>query len=84
MNKMKRILALLLALAMVAALCACGSQKAAESQTETSESGETTSTDETAQASGTRTITDSLGREVELPETVETIVPLGNTPRMIT
>ena len=84
MNKMKRILALLLALAMVAALCACGSQKAAESQTETSQAGETTTTDETTQASGMRTITDSLGREVELPETVETIVPLGNTPRMIT
>lgn len=83
MNKMKRILALLLALAMVAALCACGSQKAAESQTETSQAGETT-TDEATQASGMRTITDSLGREVELPETVETIVPLGNTPRMIT
>lgn len=32
----------------------------------------------------TRTITDSLGRVVEIPATVETIVPLGNTPRMIT
>ncbi|HAA09540.1 MAG: ABC transporter substrate-binding protein [Syntrophomonadaceae bacterium] len=34
--------------------------------------------------SGTRTIIDSLGREVEIPATVEKIVPLGNTPRMIT
>lgn len=33
---------------------------------------------------GTRTITDSLGRQVEIPATAERIVPLGNTPRMIT
>ncbi|NLA12298.1 MAG: ABC transporter substrate-binding protein [Firmicutes bacterium] len=32
----------------------------------------------------TRTITDMLGREVEIPEKVETIVPLANAPRMIT
>ncbi|NMD43653.1 MAG: ABC transporter substrate-binding protein [Firmicutes bacterium] len=32
----------------------------------------------------TRTITDMLGREVEIPIKVETIVPLANTPRMIT
>ncbi|MGB4609823.1 MAG: ABC transporter substrate-binding protein [Saccharofermentanales bacterium] len=32
----------------------------------------------------TRTITDSAGREVEIPNEVKTIVPLGNTPRMIT
>lgn len=31
----------------------------------------------------TRTITDMVGREVEIPATVETIVPLGNAPRMI-
>ena len=30
-----------------------------------------------------RTITDGVGRTVEIPATVETIVPLGNTPRMI-
>jgi iron complex transport system substrate-binding protein len=33
---------------------------------------------------GTRVITDGVGREVEIPTTVERIVPLGNTPRMIT
>ncbi|SEA81915.1 iron complex transport system substrate-binding protein [Eubacterium aggregans] len=32
----------------------------------------------------TRTVTDALGRSVEIPVTVERIVPLGNTPRMIT
>ena len=31
----------------------------------------------------TRLIVDGLGREVEIPVTVERIVPLGNTPRMI-
>jgi len=34
--------------------------------------------------SGTRTITDSVGRTVEILVKVEKIVPLGNTPRMIT
>lgn len=33
--------------------------------------------------SATRTITDSAGRTVEIPLTVEKIVPLGNTPRMV-
>lgn len=32
----------------------------------------------------TRTITDMVGRVVEIPAKVETIVPLANTPRMIT
>ena len=31
----------------------------------------------------TKTITDALGREVTVPATVEKIIPLGNTPRMI-
>lgn len=31
-----------------------------------------------------RTITDALGREVEIPAVVERIVPLGNAPRMCT
>lgn len=33
--------------------------------------------------SDTRVVTDALGREVEIPAEVKTIVPLGNTPRMI-
>ena len=32
---------------------------------------------------GTRVIVDALGREVTIPATVTSIVPLGNTPRMI-
>jgi len=31
----------------------------------------------------TRTVVDALGREVDIPLTVERIVPLGNAPRMI-
>lgn len=34
-------------------------------------------------ASETRTVTDSVGRTVEIPGTIEKIVALGNTPRMI-
>jgi iron complex transport system substrate-binding protein len=36
-----------------------------------------------AEASGTRTITDALGRVVEIPAKIERIVPLANTPRML-
>jgi iron complex transport system substrate-binding protein len=39
---------------------------------------------ETGTPAATQTITDSVGREVEVPSAVERIVPLGNTPRMIT
>ena len=46
-----------------------------------------TNTQEGAPASngsaGTRIVTDALGREVELPSVIDSIVPLGNTPRMI-
>ena len=38
--------------------------------------------EETVQEINTRVIVDALGREVALPERVERIVPLGNTPRM--
>lgn len=37
-----------------------------------------------ATETSTRIVTDQLGREVEIPTTVERIVPLGNAPRMIT
>lgn len=37
----------------------------------------------TESAGDTRTITDGTGRAVEIPTEVETIVPLGNAPRMI-
>jgi iron complex transport system substrate-binding protein len=37
-----------------------------------------------ASSSGTRTVVDQVGRTVEIPTNVDKIVPLGNTPRMIT
>ena len=37
---------------------------------------------ETAPEAGGRVISDALGREVSVPETVESIVVLGNAPRM--
>lgn len=41
-------------------------------------------TDTNDENKDTRIIVDALGREVEIPAKVEKIVPLGNTPRMIT
>jgi iron complex transport system substrate-binding protein len=52
----------------------CGTTEEADAQSSIAKEG----TD-----SGTRTITDSLGRSVEIPAVIERIVPLANTPRMI-
>ena len=68
----KRIIAMIMALTMVFALLGC------------SKSESDSNTAETPAAPATRVITDALGREVEIPAEVKTIVPLGNTPRMIT
>ncbi len=65
---MKKLLALLSVMGLVILLCACGGQDSGD----TSENGDI------------RTITDAVGRTVEIPTEVEGIVPLGNTPRMIT
>ena len=73
----KKLSSLLLAMALILALLTgCSSGKSAPS-TEPSASAAST-------AVTTRTITDMVGRMVEIPATVEKIVPLGNTPRMIT
>lgn len=72
MKRMKQALLCLLALA--AALAAGCSRDGG-----TSGAGGT----DAPAAEETRTITDMLGRQVEIPAVVETIVPLGNTPRMI-
>lgn len=74
---MKKISALLLAMTLVLALFSGCSSKAGTASVEPSTSPEQT-------AASTRTITDMVGRTVEIPSTVEKIVPLGNTPRMIT
>ncbi len=65
---MKKIAASILIFALAAGLFS-GCEKGATTETVQKE---------------TRIITDSLGREVEVPKVVETFVPLGNTPRMIT
>lgn len=71
---LKKAIALLLALAMVFALAACGKQQDANDKTD--DSADTTEPT-------TRVITDALGRQIEIPAEVKKIVPLGNTPRMI-
>lgn len=68
MKILKRAAAFIIAAATALSLGACG----------------TAPVQETPNGSDTRTITDALGREVTIPESVEKIVPLGNTPRMIT
>ncbi len=65
----------LFVLLIVFVVSGCSSHQKAET---------TIAEDQASQSSGVRTITDSLGRVVEIPETVDKIIPLGNTPRMIT
>ena len=67
---MKKIIGLVLVLALlVGVLAGCGEQSA-ETPVE--------------EASDTRVVVDALGREVRVPAVVDAIVPLGNAPRMIT
>lgn len=78
--KRKTTIGLLLVLALVLALFAgCGAEGGGAA------SPSAVPAAETADASaGTRTVTDMTGRTVEIPAVVNTVVPLGNTPRMIT
>lgn len=73
---MKRIAAIILMLVLAAcALAGCKSNQASKPL----------DADSVAQADfQTRTITDSAGRTVAIPASIEKIVALGNTPRMIT
>lgn len=71
MKILKKTSAFLLAAAVALSLCACG-QATAQETPETTDTG-----------TETRTITDALGRKVTVPAAVEKIIPLGNTPRMI-
>lgn len=88
---MKKSIVLFLILALTAGLLAgCGasdttaSAAAASTASASSAAALTVTAVENTPASRVRTITDCLGREVEIPSSVEKIVPLGNTPRMIT
>ncbi len=69
--------AIFAALGSVALLAGC---TGVEAETQQSEPAEQSG----VEASGVRVIVDDLGREVEIPENVETIVPLGNAPRVST
>lgn len=84
---MKKMIALLLALTMLFAMAACGTENetSIQDKKESVASGQLSNSEQSSNAdeSATRIITDALGREVEIPAKVETIVPLGNTPRMI-
>ena len=74
----KKLSAILLTAALMFTLFAGCGTKAEQASAQPSASAEQTP------AATTRTITDMVGRTVEIPATVEKIVPLGNTPRMIT
>jgi len=78
--RIKKILTVILAAALVCSAAACRSakdEKPAHTQTENNMD----KTEEGA-AEETRVITDALGREVEIPAVVERIVPLGNAARL--
>jgi len=66
---LKRILVLFMILAIIFSIIGCSSPSINSSKQPKNQG---------------RTIIDSYGREVEIPEVVERIVPLGNAPRLIT
>lgn len=79
---MKRLASLLLAFIMLFALCACGSA----SQPAPAATPEMTAepSEDPAVEPETRIVVDGLGREIEVPAKIETIVTLGNASRMAT
>jgi len=72
----KKLMALLLSLAMLFSLAACGSDTAGNSKNNTHSNSSSDSSADTS--SSTRIITDVWNREVEIPAKVETIVCLGS------
>ena len=88
MKKTTRYLAAPLAALMLLGLCACSAQQTPAETTDTpaatNEAASTTETEEistepetTDAEAATRTITDGNGREVEIPQTVESMVCVG-------
>lgn len=76
---MKRIVPIFLSIVLLLSLTACASDNSSAQNAPPSGSGQ----GEADPGNATRTITDGVGRTVEIPAAVETIVPLGNAPRMI-
>ena len=70
--KKRKALACLLALGMLAGAAGCG--QSAQNGDTAAEDTQSAETDAAETAAGTRLITDSEGREVEIPEKVESIV----------
>ena len=66
----------LLAVTLLLSLAACGSDPQGGNSAGSGQS-------QSEPGAQTRTITDGVGRTVEIPARVERIVPLGNAPRMI-
>lgn len=85
MRKTNKITALLLLAAMLLSLCACGSTPAAPAtEAPATQAPATENTQTEAPASDTRIITDMLGREVEIPTKINTIICNGsNALRMV-
>lgn len=77
--KRKRILSLLMSLLLVLSLTACGAKNEASDSQNPQEPAVDTPAEE---QSGNRVIVDMLGREVEIPNEVQRIVPLGNATRL--
>lgn len=91
-HKMKKTIAFLLALVMLLTMAACSAKKENQTPAEKQDTQadapaqeQTTQPEQPEQPeeAATCTVTDALGREVEIPAEVTSIVPLGNTPRMI-
>ena len=85
--EMKKIFALFLAMLMLLSFSACGTKPSEEAQTSATQPAEeipSAESTEDAESTGTRVVIDMLGREVEIPAEVTTIVPLGNATRLCT
>jgi len=81
----KTIALFLIVVLAVSMLAGCGDKdETGTPATEPTVASSATATPEASQGAETRTITDGVGRTVEIPTTVERIVPLANAPRMIT
>ena len=80
-NCINKIIAGVMALTLAFAMTACGNN---DEQAEVKPSEEASVSEEASGEAKTRTITDVLGRTVEIPEKVERIVPLGNASRIAT